>query len=50
MVVINILKDGTRLDNLDGHIVKIQDAEVVYELMDKIKKRRDTDEKNDKDT
>ena len=34
--VINILRDGTRLTDMTGHIVKISDAEVVYKLMDAI--------------
>lgn len=38
-MVINILKDGTRLDDLTGHVVKIQDAEVVYNLMSEINRR-----------
>lgn len=39
-MVIHILKDGTRLDDIVGHIVKKSDAEAVYLLMDSINKKR----------
>ena len=35
-MIIHILKDGTRVEDLTGHIVRIRDAEVVYKLMDSI--------------
>ena len=35
-IVINILRDGTRADDLTGHVVKISEAEAVYRLMDSI--------------
>lgn len=35
-MVIHILKDGTRVDNIVGHIVKVSEAETVYKLMTKI--------------
>lgn len=38
-MVIHILKDGTRVDDIAGRIVKIQEAEVVYKLMDEINKK-----------
>lgn len=37
--VINILRDGTRLEDMTGHIVKISDAEPVYNLMDEINRK-----------
>lgn len=37
--VIHILKDGTRLEDITGHIVKISDAEPVYNLMTQINRR-----------
>jgi hypothetical protein len=37
-MVIHILRDGTRLDDISGHIVKGQEAEAVYNLMDAINK------------
>lgn len=35
-MVIHILKDGTRLADIAGHIVKVSDAETVYRLMEEI--------------
>lgn len=47
--VINILKDGSRVKDLSGFIVKIEDAEQVYNLMDAINiKKRGQHEKNNK--
>lgn len=34
--VIHILRDGTRLRDISGLVVKISDAEPVYNLMDHI--------------
>lgn len=34
--VIHILRDGTRVDDIVGRVVKISDAEPVYGLMDEI--------------
>ena len=48
-MVIHILKDGTRPDDIAGHIVRIRDAETVYKLMDEINKKRAKYEKNDTD-
>lgn len=39
-MIIHILKDGTRLEDVSGHIVRIQDAETVYKLMDSINNGR----------
>ena len=43
-MVINILRDGTRLDDLTGHVVRVQEAEAAYDLMDGIDERRLSDE------
>jgi hypothetical protein len=50
-MVIHILKDGTRLEDISGHIVRIQEAETVYKLMDSINSGRLKDEtkKSDRD-
>lgn len=46
MAVIHILKDGRIVDDITGHIVKMEDAEPLYNLMQRIndeyaaKKRR----------
>lgn len=44
-MVRHILKDGTVLDDITGHVVKMEDARMVYELLDKINQERG--EKND---
>lgn len=48
-MVIHVLKDGTRVDSIAGHVVKISEAEVVYNLMDEINKGRLTDETKESD-
>jgi len=35
-MIVHILKDGTRLTDISGHVVKLKDAKAVYDLMDKI--------------
>lgn len=46
-MVIHYLKDGTRLEDISGHIVKMADAEIVYKLMDTMNLRggRDYEER-----
>ncbi len=39
-MVKHILKDGTVLTDITGHIVRIEDAEVVYQIMDKLNEER----------
>lgn len=36
MAVIHILKDGSRVDSVKGHVVKIADAEPLYQLLHSI--------------
>lgn len=36
MTIRHILKDGTVLENVSGHIVKMKDAKALYDLMDRI--------------
>lgn len=36
MGVIHILKDGTRVDSIRGHIVKMEDAEPLYHMIHSI--------------
>ena len=38
-MIIHILKDGSRVDDISGHIVKIEDAETVYNLMTTINRK-----------
>ena len=33
MAVIHVLKDGTRVDDITGHVVKVKDASQLYRLM-----------------
>lgn len=44
-MVIHILKDGTRPADISGHIVKGQEAEAVYNLMDTINKGEQHEQK-----
>lgn len=42
MAVHHVLKDGTKLESIKGHVVRRCDAEAVYSLMEKInEKERD---------
>lgn len=36
MSVIHILKDGTRVDSIRGHVVKFEDAEPLYRMIQSI--------------
>lgn len=36
MSVTHVLKDGKAVKSIDGHVVRMQDAQAVYELMSKI--------------
>lgn len=38
MAIIHILKDGTRVDDIRGHVVKIADAAPLYELIHSMNK------------
>ena len=48
-MVAHVLKDGTRLDDIAGHIVRVTDAEAVYGLMDYLNRRlkNETDDSGD---
>ena len=35
-MVYHVLKDGSMTDNIGGHVVKIEDAESLYELINEI--------------
>ena len=37
-MVKHILKDGTVLDNISGHVVKIEDVPQFYEILGRIEK------------
>lgn len=34
MPIYHVLKDGTRVDDITGHVVRIEDARNVYSLME----------------
>jgi hypothetical protein len=40
MAIRHILKDGTVLTDITGHVVKIEDAKVAYQIMDKLNEER----------
>lgn len=39
MTVIHILKDGSRIDDIRGHVVKLEDASTLYQLIHKINQK-----------
>ena len=43
-MVRNVLKDGTVLDDITGHVVKRKDAPEVYEMMEQIKRKEKKNE------
>lgn len=44
-MVVHVLKDGTILDSIEGHVVKVQDAEALYNMIDQITETRRIDTK-----
>ena len=41
MAIRHILRDGTVLNDITGHVVKMEDAQVVYAILDKIHERKE---------
>ena len=39
-MVINISKEGSKLADLSGHVVKVKDAKPVYDLIARLNKNR----------
>lgn len=39
MAVIHILKDGTILDDITGHVIKMEDAEPLYQLIHSLNRK-----------
>ena len=39
-MIIHILKDGTVKNDISGHVVKIEDAEPLYQLIENISKKK----------
>ena len=51
MAVKHILKDGQAVNDIQGHVVKMENAEAVYSLMDKINQRKElNDDKRNRDS
>lgn len=46
-MVKNVLKDGTVLKDITGHVVKVEEADVVYAILDKINERCRKERKRD---
>ncbi len=44
MQVVHILKDGSIVEDITGHVVQVEDAEAVYRLIDSINRNRKTNE------
>ena len=40
MAIRHVLRDGTVLNDITGHVVKMEDAQVVYAILDKINERK----------
>lgn len=39
-MVKHVLKDGTVLEEITGHVVKKEDALVVYQIMERLREKR----------
>lgn len=42
-MVTHILKDGTKLTDLKGHIVRREDAEMVYQMVERLRNEKKED-------
>lgn len=49
MKIHHVLKNGVVLDNISGHVVRIKDAESVYNLITKLNQRKVVRCSNDND-
>lgn len=47
MAVTHVLKDGTVLKDINGHVVRIEDARVIYEILDRINKEKQKGAENE---
>lgn len=45
MMIRHILKDGTILQDITDHVVRVEDAEAVYTLMDKMNEQGGNDDR-----
>lgn len=39
-MVTHILKNGTKVDDITGHVVKVKDAPMTYEIIEKLNRER----------
>ena len=35
----HVLKDGTKVDSVEGHVIKAEDFPLLYEVMDRINRK-----------
>ena len=47
MNVIHILKDGRRLTDITGHVVRVEDASPLYQFLHSINRKKSTERNND---
>lgn len=47
MAVIHILKDGSIVRDITGHVVRMEDAEPLYQLIDTINRQGSREKRND---
>lgn len=47
MSVYHVLKDGSRIDNIRGHVVKREDAGTFYQLLDNLNRRSEIKHNNE---
>lgn len=50
MQVIHILKDGSRLEDITGHIVKVADADTVYNMIRAINRKNQSLHNSDRES
>lgn len=48
-MIVHVLKDGTVLEDITGHVVRVEDAEPVYKLMDAINREANHEKTNRND-
>ena len=46
MNIIHVLADGTQKTDITGHVVKKKDAEALYEIFTRIKRRSQNEKKH----
>lgn len=49
-MVIHIMKDGTVKTDITGHVVKMDDAKAVYNVLDRINRRSNEKNKRGRDS